>query len=293
MVGGVSVLVKIGPVAILAIALSLFLPTSAQATECSQSSRTSAQCPTITTDIDGDEVSVGASRSSSGSPGGETDQGDRGSSVSTPVASSRLPSPPPARIVRNMNQLVRTCSLVVANLCRQAPPTSNSSSEVSVPTPPSSASELASFSPQGSSIRVEPGDWSLPRLPTNIFSTATETVVSGELLGWPIQVKFTPRSYRWGYGDGSFATTNSRGASWGENQFSPRATSHIYTQPGVYDISGEVNYSVSYRFDDGEFVGIPGSITRSSGGARVWVLTVSPLLVDTGCASGSLFQGRC
>jgi hypothetical protein len=118
-------------------------------------------------------------------------------------------------------------------------------------------------------------------------------VESGELLGWPIQVKFTPSSYQWTYGDGSSATTNSPGGSWGENQFSPRATSHIYTKPGIYDISGEVKYSVSYRFDDGEFVGIPGSITRAGGQARVEVLTVSPLLVDKGCASGSLIQGRC
>jgi len=287
------VLVKTGTVAILAIVLSLLLPSSAQATECSQSSRTSAQCPIITTDINGDEVSVGVSQSSSGSPGGETNQGDSGGIVGAPVTGSPPPSLPPARIVRNMNQVVRTCSLVAANLCRQAPPTSNSSSEVSAPTPPSSARDLASFSPDESSIRVEPANWSLPRLPTNIFSMAGEMVESGELLGWPIQVKFTPSSYQWTYGDGSSATTNSPGGSWGENQFSPRATSHIYTKPGIYDISGEVKYSVSYRFDDGEFVGIPGSITRAGGQARVEVLTVSPLLVDKGCASGSLIQGRC
>lgn len=130
-------------------------------------------------------------------------------------------------------------------------------------------------------------------MPTNVFAVVEESREVGELLGYPIEIRFQPVRYEWTYGDGTRQTLSNKGASWRAQQFSETTTSHVYSRPGSYTISLRVGFSASYRFDAGAFESIPGTVWRDSGSRTVTVLTVSRGLVDIGCAPGTLVRGKC
>ena len=265
--------------ALLAITLVLLHPSAAAvADECSQAAQSSGQCVSITTDVSADGVLVGASTSTPGAPGSTSSSG-------------RWWSPPPPREpVLGSSE----CQVKISGYCRSASPSKNQPEEtITPPTPPSSSSDLESFRPGFPAIVVEPGGWSIPRLPTNIFAAVGETIETGELLGWPIQVRFTPSRYQWNYGDGLSVTHSGAGNSWGAAQFSPTTTSHTYSRPGVYRVSLEVGFHVAYRFDDGGFMEIPGMVWRSAEQRNLQVLTVTSLLVESGCSTRALVEGKC
>lgn len=254
---------------------------------CSQASRTGGSCVGISSSVNADGVTLGATLTSPGVPG---------SSVSTPASSvfssPRIPRPP-----RNPVLGSRQCSIILAGLCRgqSAPknPPPRAARVQRAPIPPTSVSDLVAFQPLPPGIVIEPGSWSLPRVPTNIFSSASAQSQSGTLLGWPIEVRFSPQSYRWSYGDGVSVTRSESGSSWGQNQFGSTSTSHVYTAPGTYTVTLEVDYSVSYRFDQGGFVPLAGVVSRAGPPATLQILRVDSVLVDEGCPSGGLVQGRC
>lgn len=257
---------------------------------CSQGSRISGECANISSTVDGQSVTLGATQSTPGSPGGATS-----TPLAPPQTGPRLPwSPPP---VRNPVLGSAQCSVIIAGSCRGQSPPKNppqaSAPAVVRPIPPGSLSDLAAFSPSSPAIVVEPGAWSLPRVMTNIYASAQEHSQAGELLGWPIEVRFSPRGYRWNYGDGSSANHSEPGGSWGARQFSPTSTGHIYRAPGTYTITLQVDYAVSYRFDTGAFVPVAGQVSASAGSTSVTVLRVTPVLVDRGCDASTLVEGRC
>jgi hypothetical protein len=254
---------------------------------CSQASRTGGGCTGISTSVTADGVTLGATVTSPGSPG---------SSASTPAtsvfSSPRIPRPP-----RNPVLGSRQCSIILAGLCRgqSAPknPPPQASRVQRAPTPPTSVSDLVAFQPLPPGIVIEPGSWSLPRVPTNIFSSAGVQSQSGTLLGWPIEVRFSPQNFRWSYGDGTSVTRSEPGSSWGSNQFEATATSHVFRAPGTYTVTLQVDYSVSYRFDQGGFVPLAGVVSRSGPPATLQILRVNSVLVEEGCPPGGLVQGRC
>jgi hypothetical protein len=254
---------------------------------CSQASRTAGERLGISTSVGPAGVTLGASVTTPGTPG---------SSASTPAASvfssPRIPRPP-----RNPVLGSRQCSIILAGLCRgQSAPKNPPPPRVRVqraPIPPTTVSDLAAFQPLPPGILIEPGSWSLPRVPTNIFSNAGVQSQSGTLLGWPIEVRFTPQSFRWSYGDGASATVSQAGSSWGSSQFGQTSTSHVYAAPGTYSVTLQVDYSVSYRFDQGGFVSLVGTVSRTGPPATLKILRVDSVLVDEGCPQGGLVQGRC
>jgi hypothetical protein len=126
-----------------------------------------------------------------------------------------------------------------------------------------------------------------------MYALVGETREAGELLGWPIEVLFQPSQYVWNFGDGNTARLSIAGKSWGGAQFSPTETSHVYSQPGTYQVSLTVGYVASYRFDGGAFRSIPGVVWRDAGSQMLAVLRVTSVLVERGCAPSSLVDGRC
>lgn len=265
-------------------ALLLVATPPAMASECSQAAQSSGQCLSITTELDQEGITLGASTSSPGGPG-------QSSASSSGSAQSWWSPRPPREPVVGTSE----CEIKVSGYCRASSPDKNptASLEETPPEPPSHASDLESFVPGVPGIEVEPDGWSLPRLPTNIFARITESVEQGELLGWPIQVRFSPSTYRFTYGDGTSSQLSVAGSSWGSGQFLPTATSHVYSYPGTYRIGLQVGFDVAYRFDGGPFVPVTGTIWRDAGAREVEVLRVTSLLVERGCASHALLEGRC
>lgn len=283
MVGGKRVL---GLVGLLATVLVCAPSGVAPVQECSQGSRTSGECVAVTTEVSDSGVTVGAEIGLPGTGPGPP---------STPPPSTRAPGgtwvPPPPRAPVLGSE---SCVNIVTGSCRGSSPSKNPPvATPTPPTPPTMLSDVASFVPVAPGVVVQPGWWSLPRVPTNIYSPAGRTTQAGELLGWPIEVRFTPVAFVWSYGDGVTRRVLVAGGSWGGAQFSSTATSHTYRSPGLYRVGLVVEHSVEYRFPGDVFVSLPGLVSTRGGAIDVRVLTVSPVLAHTGCSPGSVEDGRC
>ena len=262
--------------------LALVMVSPAVAEECSQAAQSSGACVRVTTTLDRSGVTVGANGLTPGTPGSAT-------SPPTRPPTSWWSPPPPREPVLGTSE----CEVKISGYCRASSPAKNPSPKETPPTPPSTLSDLVGFSPGSPQIRVEPGGWSIPRVPTNVFAAVGETREMGELLGYPIEILFQPVRYEWTYGDGARATLSEAGSAWGARQFSATATSHVYARPGNYPLTLRVGFRASYRFNDGAFESIPGLVWRDSGARSVTVLTVSRGLVESGCAPGTLVRGKC
>ncbi|SMF05152.1 hypothetical protein L603_001600000180 [Cellulosimicrobium cellulans J34] len=79
-----------------------------------------------------------------------------------------------------------------------------------------------------SPIVVQPPDgWTLVNVPTITYTEPGEQVLDTTLLGIPVQVRATPTSYTWDYGDGSGpVTTTDPGAA-----YPAHTVAHTYEQP--------------------------------------------------------------
>lgn len=266
--------VIVGPVAL---AVMLVSAEAARA-DCSQAERTAGVCSSVNFGDDGDHVSISVSESTPGTPGG------------TQIAESQQPSPstpwtpPPIRQEAELGS--SECEIKVQGLCRGGAPAKNppqSDSTLTPPTPPRYASDLKSFRPDQPGLVVEPSGWSVPTLPTNMVAQARSHTVSGELLGWPVDVRFRPVAFHFDFGDGQGRSTSDPGSSWssrGAPQFSATSTSHRYAIPGGYQVRLRVDYRVELRFDGGDFDDLEGFVSANAPPRYVEVLTVSPLLVD-------------
>lgn len=239
---------------------------------CSQAQRTAGVCVDI--DIGDDEVRVERSESTPGAPG------TPGTSQTT---SSSTWEPPPLRMEAELGSA--ECEIKIDGLCRGAAPPKPTTTESAAtpPTPPRYASELEGFRPDRPGITVEPAGWSMPRLPTNFVARADTHREQGELLDWPVEVRFRPVTYHWQYGDGGGRSVTTRGSDWssqGKRQFDTTATSYVYRAPGTYTVSLHVDYAVDIRFENDEFEELEGTVSVAAPSVEIDVLTVSPLVVD-------------
>lgn len=254
--------------------------------QCSQAERTAGSCTDTTTqwdaEHDGDQVTIIREESNAGSEGSQSGSGapPTSSGSSGPSGPS---SPPPIRQEAELGS--SECEIKVQGLCRGVAPSKNPPVEQvtnTPPTPPQYASELENFRPDRPTIGFEPNGWSVPTLSTNMIAGASRHTVRGELLGWPVHVRFQPVSYHWSFGDGSSRTVSVRGDSWSSRnapQFAATPTSHRYLRPGNYRVDLVVDYRVEFRFEGDEFGDIDGYVSARAPSRNMEVLSVSPLLV--------------
>ncbi len=264
---------------------------------CSQADRNAGECRSIDGSTNDNTVTIRVDSSTPGTSGtGGSSPAANGSSSApsdstAPPATPRLPvgPPPPPRLPTLGSS---DCEVVIAGMCRGTSPPRNppapeapgaaATGWATPPTPPSSISELGAFVPERPGASNEPGDWSMPRLPTNFFATARTHRQSGELAGWPIEVRFIPHRYHWSFGDGNRATFSEPGQSWAAlrvRQFQPTPTSYVYQQPGNYQVSVRVEYRAEFRFVGESWRPLSGTVSSTSPTSRIRVLTVSPLLL--------------
>lgn len=249
--------------------LFLSIPSTHAWAGCSQGQRTAGTCIDIT--VGDDDITVERSEYDPGAPGSSTSAG----------SGSRW-EPPPIRLEAELGS--SECEIKIDGFCRRAAPAKNIDQQVSS-TPPSLprfASDLEGFRPARPEITVQPDGWTLPRLPTNFVARASTHRDRGEVLGWPVEVRFRPVVFHWDYGDGSGTSTREQGAAWGQlgkRQFDPTNTSHVYRAPGSYRVALLVEYEVEIRFEGDEFDSVEGTLTSRASDVVVDVLTVSPLVV--------------
>lgn len=154
--------------------------------------------------------------------------------------------------------------------------------------------DLASFTPQGVSLSLQPGAWTVVGVETNFIAGAVTHEVGGTLLGRSAEVRFTPASYEWNYGDGTTRSTADAGASWsalGLKEFSRTSTSHKYLIPASYTPSVTVYYSVEYRWGGGVWQSIAGRIPATASASTVTVFTADTVLVSGACTAWKTAPG--
>jgi len=194
---------------------------------------------------------------------------------STPGSAGASPfSPPPPPLWRN-HQLAIQCAIDPQPSC-QAPPG----------TPTITINDIATFRPTPGRQQMEPDGWTIAGLDTNFYAITDPHVVNGTLLGRPADVRFTPISYRWTYGDGSAAAKSTKGGTWaalGIPEFDPTPTSHVYEQLGDYTITLSITFAAEYRFAGGAWRPVVGTITLPANNLYLRAGTAQTVLVEHDC----------
>lgn len=154
--------------------------------------------------------------------------------------------------------------------------------------------DIATFHPAPGRTEVEPNGWSVIGLETNPFSSAAPVIVTGTLRGQSAEVRFSPISWRWNYGDGATRDSSTSGASWralAAREFSRTSTSHSYGEPGTYTITPTMTFSAEYRFASDGWTPVAGIVHATGQAVTVVVGTASTVLVSADCASASAAPG--
>ena len=242
---------------VLALSAALALsPAGAGGSACDSASTLISPCVENT----GTEVNVGASTGSGGG-GSQNTGGARGGSES---AGPTAPAEPQCVVE------LRRCDI---DYQVEAPP------EVTI-------EDLASFRPAVPQLGGEPAGFGVVGMPTNVYAAASAQEIPGQILGWDVVVRFEPATYVFSYGDGTTVRSPSGGSSWsalGQPQFTPTATSHVYSERGIYPVSVTVEYTAAVTFGS-TWRDVPGVVTASAGGYAVDVREVRTALVDRTCA---------
>ncbi|UNK69877.1 hypothetical protein [Microbacterium sp. H1-D42] len=145
--------------------------------------------------------------------------------------------------------------------------------------------DLASFSPEPGILAGEPDNLGVAGLPTNFTTDADVHTQAGELFGFPIQVRFTPATYTFLYGDGESRASDTAGTSWDDlkqAQFTPTDTSHSYAERGTYDASVDVSYTAEIDLGVGWFP-IDGQLTITGATQEIRIYEAHTALVARTC----------
>jgi hypothetical protein len=146
--------------------------------------------------------------------------------------------------------------------------------------------DIAHFRPTPGVDHMQPNGWMVVGLPTNFYATGGPHVVTGELLGYPASVRFTPYRWHWTYGDGSAATRSTPGTTWAAQnarEFDATSTSHVYRNRGTYVIDLDIDYTAEYRFAGGPWVPIVGSINLPANRLTATAGSAKTVLVEDPC----------
>lgn len=147
-------------------------------------------------------------------------------------------------------------------------------------------SDLVNFRPIAPTQGMEPDGWTVIGLPTNFFAAASAHTLSGSLLGFPANVRFTPVGYRWDYGDGTSRYSATGGSTWAAQnlpEFSETNTSHSYRETGNYAIRLTVEYAAGYRFAGQAWQDIGGTLAVPAAPLAVVAAQARTVLVDREC----------
>ena len=266
------------------------MPISAWAKDCPD-----AGCPDVdsTTGVGTVELAAGfdvetesGEGTGSGGTGGGSGRGDGGGGGGGGTGRYVVPSvkgndPGAGLFELTPDRWARLCP--EGSVCQPVPPVP------AVPGEPAAAlvvtvRDLINFSPAVATQTMQPAKWIAVGLPTNFIGTASAHIEEGDLLGYPAQVRFTPASFTWNYGDGS--TGSGTGATWealGVPEFSDTTTSHVYAAAGPYNITLTVGYTAEYRFAGSTWQPVVGVVSSTSPPLSAPASVVRTVLVAEDC----------
>ncbi|WP_347754831.1 hypothetical protein [Agrococcus sp. ProA11] len=159
-------------------------------------------------------------------------------------------------------------------------------------TPVITISDLARFRPLVGELVVEPEGWGVVGTPTNFYATAETHSIDGELFDAPIEVRWTPSSYRFDYGDGTIEETQASGAPWNgpDESWTETSTSHTYSDREDVTASVTVVFTAEVNAGGGWFA-VPGSLPVDAPSVSVKLFDVDTVLTDGDCTANSSAAG--
>lgn len=130
--------------------------------------------------------------------------------------------------------------------------------------PPVSIDEVRTLLVLEPEIRSDNGGRGIRNAETNFYADAETRTLVTTLNGVEVELRATPVSFHWDYGDGSPTKTTSV-AGQSQPEFNvPTPTSHVYEDTGQYTVRLTTVYIGEYREAGGEWVLIPGTISLDS-----------------------------
>lgn len=184
----------------------------------------------------------------------------------------------------NGNDGPSECPVVVNGQCVGTSPPKNGAG-------PTTVSDIESFRPRAPIQFLEPSGWSVRRVPTNFWTVAARHTGSGELLGNPAEVRFTPVLYRRYFGDGDRRTSASAGNTWsalGQAPWTRTATSHSYASLGRFRVRLLAWYTAEFRFGNQSWVPLSGTVSAWANELTVAILSSESLLVERPCSEAAV-----
>jgi hypothetical protein len=124
-------------------------------------------------------------------------------------------------------------------------------------TPVITAADLQRLPLPAGTVHIQPASGrTLVDVPTNLYVDATPVTIPTTVLGQPVQVRATPTTYTWTYGDGTALTTTDPGAPYPELR-----TSHTYRSPATVRIGLTTTYRGEYSVNRGPWQPVDGTAT--------------------------------
>lgn len=157
---------------------------------------------------------------------------------------------------------------------------------------PITMSDLAQFRPLVGELVVEPDGWGVVGTPTNFYATAETHTMDGELFDAPIEVRWTPTSYAFDYGDGTVETSDASGTAWRgtEESWTETATSHVYAERSDVTASLTVVFTAEVDAGGGWFA-VPGTLPVEAPSVGVKVFEVDTVLTNGDCMANPQAAG--
>jgi len=127
-------------------------------------------------------------------------------------------------------------------------------------------------------VHVQPGNGrTLVNVPTNVYVDARTVVLPTTVLGRAVQVRATPVTYSWAFGDGHGLRTADRGAPYPDLRLT-----HVYVQPATVKVSLITTYRGEYSVQGGAWLPVDGTATVTSPPQALTVVaTRAELVADT------------
>lgn len=175
------------------------------------------------------------------------------------------------------------CDVVIVDRRADAPPL--------VPDP-ITMSDLAAFRPLVGELIVEPDGWGVVGTPTNFYATAETHTMSGELFDVPIEVRWTPTSYVFHYGDGTLETSDASGTPWRGTEESWTETSTSHTYASREDVTASLTVVFTAEVDaGGGWFPVPGTLPVAAPSVPVKLFEVGTVLTDGDCMANPMAAG--
>ena len=247
----------------------------------------------------GNSVDVWANQTSAGGSGGGSTWGGAEAGPAAGAAGGGLGVPWSfyPRVADSPQQARGYCYILVnraASCFAVANPGEAPVTEAAYVAPNVTTADIASFRAENPTMTTEPRGWAVTGLESNMIAGTRIHAVSGQLLGAPAEVRFTPASFDWNYGDGGSRESFLAGATWatqGLAEFSPTPTSHVYRQTGSFEPTVRVWFSLEYRWGSGAWTGMRGRVSADASAPVLLVVRAANVLVQEPCLSGKSAPG--